>query len=1409
MRTVRFAVVVVAMFAAGACTGSVQVDKEVTSEPDVSSADVAGSHDVHFGSDQGVGPDGDAGFELRTGAEAYETRFVNCDPGEGCFMDKCVDNSDCQSGYCVDHMGEGVCSMLCDEECPAGWGCRQLASAVPDLVFICVSNFANLCRPCADSSDCKSAGGAEDLCVVYEDEGAFCGGSCGEGRTGFQECPEGFFCEETDTVDGLSAMQCVAGSGQCECTDKSVALMLWTPCDSSNEFGLCVGKRVCTEDGLAACDAPAPAEELCNGLDDNCDGVTDEASCDDGNECTEDACEAESGCSNAALTGVECKDGNPCTVADHCDAGECVGTAVNCDDGNPCTDDSCDETGGCSFENNVADCDDWDPCTVADECGAGICQGFAIECECQSDAECKSLEDGDLCTGTLYCSQESLPFQCAVLVESPVICPEPEGVDALCLVAACDPLDGECSFVAANEGGPCDDGDACTMGEHCAQGECGLAVAANCADDNPCTDDTCDPLAGCVHENNAMPCEDGDICTVQDVCEGGICVAGTPALCDDANVCTADSCDPAVGCVFVANEALCDDGNACTIGEHCVAGQCAYEALVLCSDNDLCTNDSCDPAEGCVHTLNQAPCDDDDVCTTGDHCHLGECIFAGQLVCDDGNLCTDDTCQSAVGCSFIPNQAPCDDGDECTAADECASGKCEPGDLIDCADGELCTADLCEVGVGCINPPLDCADGNSCTADACDEALGCQHVALPDGTQCGPLPSWSCVSGLCAPCLPECEGMECGPDGCGGECGLCDGQNHEACVEAQCLCDAAAGFHLSVDGVTCTDDPCDPDPCDPGNNEVCAAGDCLCDAAAGYHLATDGFTCTTDPCDPNPCNVENNEVCEGGECNFYNQVGGILDGDEEWDKEDGPFLATGPLLVPVGQTLHLGPGVRLVFDKGTYLKVAGTLIAEGTQEEPVVFTSKEEEPHKGDWGGIQIRSTGGTEFGPGQTYVSGSKLENVVVEYGTTCLYVFDTGLLVNKSTFRHCNTGVEVRATWNFVMLESLIEDNGTGLYSAYSNGNGEDGVGPVTDTQISGNAFAGNDTGINLNVNQRHFAALNILGNSFKEHTGCAIRFGGGGYGPYAHSVSVEDNWLVDNGCGLNLGGYYGAGTNGPQVGSALEPVPEFPVVVRRNLIETSGGASLTVSSPSSVKHLVQNNILADNSSGVVWTGSSYSESRFEGNVVVRNGFGFRVDGSNSYHPNNLYLAGNVFQGNQGEPLIDFKYGSGHQAIGNNLLHAAQILVKNQTTADIAGQNNWWGSADPDLVADAVWDFYDDFELGEVVTDPLSPVVLADAPLSLVMDGTVAEAPGGVEITWSALPVGDVAGYRVHWGVREELTYENSHDAGPVTSVFVPGLTIATPFFVTAYDAAADGQDDIVEGNESWFAPCTTGEP
>jgi hypothetical protein len=45
-------------------------------------------------------------------------------------------------------------------------------------------------------------------------------------------------------------------------------------------------------------------------------------------------------------------------------------------------------------------------------------------------------------------------------------------------------------------------------------------------DGNLCTDDSCDPATGAVFANNTASCEDGDTCTVDDICGGGVCLAG-------------------------------------------------------------------------------------------------------------------------------------------------------------------------------------------------------------------------------------------------------------------------------------------------------------------------------------------------------------------------------------------------------------------------------------------------------------------------------------------------------------------------------------------------------------------------------------------------------------------------------------------------------------------------------------------------------------------------------------------------------------------------------------------------------------------------------------------------------------------------------------------------------------------
>ncbi len=784
-----------------------------------------------------------------------------CRPGEGCFLDECQDNGDCLSGWCVEHMGQKVCSMSCQEECPQGWTCSQVGGTGPDVMFVCVSDFTALCRPCHEGADCAGTAGTEDACVSYDGQGSFCGGKCGED----QSCPWGFSCQSVVTVDGVKLEQCVADTGLCPCTKTAVELGLFTYCESSNEHGTCTGKRVCTATGLSDCDAPQPAAETCNAVDDNCNGLADEVDqetgapvCDDGNACTKDSCNGEDGCEHEQLTGGECLDGDACTIGDHCEAGGCVGQPIQCDDGDVCTDDLCDGLGGCKTVHNSAACDDGDPCTVADTCSQGVCGGYAIDCECSVDADCMALEDETVCNGTLLCDTGKLPHLCQVDPGSIVECPAPPaGPDAVCLKASCAPDTGECFLVADHEGFACEDGDPCTIGDKCVAGACSAGVGLNCNDGNSCTDDSCDPAIGCVHAANSAPCEDGNMCTTGDTCEGGGCLGGEALGCSDGNACNGqESCDPAmgckpgqplvceddgqvctdhlckpdVGCVTVLNSALCDDGSVCTTGDHCDKGACASTGKLTCDDHNECTDDSCNAKTGCVFSDNTAACDDGNACTKDDTCAEGVCGGPGaaMLDCGDGNPCTDDLCDPAIGCLHLDNADACQDGDACTIGDTCVGGLCKPGDALKCDDGKYCNgAETCIPAAGCTNgAPPQVDDGVVCTLDACEEATDqVTHVPLnaacDDGKFCNGAEACDKLLGCQPGSAPVLEdGVSCTLD---------------ACEEATDQITHVAQDGACDDGKFCNG----PEACDPVLN--CKAGP--------PPALDDGNPCTADSCD--------------------------------------------------------------------------------------------------------------------------------------------------------------------------------------------------------------------------------------------------------------------------------------------------------------------------------------------------------------------------------------------------------------------------------------------------------------------------------------------------------------------------------------------------------------------------------
>ncbi|GMV42618.1 MAG: hypothetical protein AMXMBFR64_43340 [Myxococcales bacterium] len=194
-------------------------------------------------------------------------------PGVGEFGYECKSNADCLSGYCVEGVSSTVCTKGCVEDCPQGWGCKSVQNTGGDVTFICLYNFVNLCRPCASNADCAAAGGlavgTADLCLDYSAEGRFCGADCSENA-----CPPGFTCSDVEMQPGKVQKQCVPDSGMCECEPKYDGHA--TTCFVQNGFGKCSGTRSCSGGALTECNAPIPATETCDGKDNDCDGLTDE-----------------------------------------------------------------------------------------------------------------------------------------------------------------------------------------------------------------------------------------------------------------------------------------------------------------------------------------------------------------------------------------------------------------------------------------------------------------------------------------------------------------------------------------------------------------------------------------------------------------------------------------------------------------------------------------------------------------------------------------------------------------------------------------------------------------------------------------------------------------------------------------------------------------------------------------------------------------------------------------------------------------------------------------------------------------------------------------------------------------------------------------------------------------------------
>ena len=83
-------------------------------------------------------------------------------------------------------------------------------------------------------------------------------------------------------------------------------------------------------------------------------------------------------------------------------------------------------------------------------------------------------------------------------------------------------------------------------------------------------------LNGTATASNGTACNDGNVCTQTDTCQGWTCVGTNPVVCAETQCSYAGACYPGTGCLYASkpNGTLCDDGNVCTAGDSCINGSC-------------------------------------------------------------------------------------------------------------------------------------------------------------------------------------------------------------------------------------------------------------------------------------------------------------------------------------------------------------------------------------------------------------------------------------------------------------------------------------------------------------------------------------------------------------------------------------------------------------------------------------------------------------------------------------------------------------------------------------------------------------------------------------------------------------------------------------------------------------------
>lgn len=297
----------------------------------------------------------------------------------------------------------------------------------------------------------------------------------------------------------------------------------------------------------------------------------------------------------------------------------------------------------------------------------------------------------------------------------------------------------------------------------------------------------------------------------------------------------------------------------------------------------------------------------------------------------------------------------------------------------------------------------------------------------------------------------------------------------------------------------------------------------------------------------------------------------IISEDTTWTLANSPYIIKGNVLIENGVSLTIEPGVEVIFDGFYYMQIEGKIIAEGSENNMITFSSNKSSPAPGDWDTIKFESEA----------ESGSIFSYCNFEYGTIAIDI--DVLNIAAPNIIHCNInrnsqtgikyftrssshysfnpyndisnntitdngdwGIEIEynidiANANLLVHRNLIENNGAGISFMIYEGN----------LTLTHNTINGNDgTGINCRYYYDFFSSepinISVRNNIISNNEGNGFTISESPFGGFSFvTIVLEHNTIIFNG-GANSEN--GAGIN------FLEHKERTEIIIRYNNINNN---------------------------------------------------------------------------------------------------------------------------------------------------------------------------------------------------------------------------------------------------------------